>query len=70
MSVRAVWSHVSASFSGQAEAVDVSARGATVTPTDRAARNHAVGNVVDLVDGERPRELAGEDPRSRRLRGR
>jgi len=35
--------------------------------TDRAARNHAAGNVVDLVDGERPRELAGEDPRSRRL---
>src|ERR1700730_10346893 len=31
------------------------------------ARNHAAGNVVDLVVGERPRELAGEDPRSRRL---
>jgi hypothetical protein len=32
MSVRALWGQVSASFSGQAEAVDVSARGATVTP--------------------------------------
>jgi len=32
------------------------------------ARNHAAGNVVDLVVGERPRQLAGEDPRSRRLK--
>ena len=35
--------------------------------TDRAARNHVAGNVVDLVDGERPRELAGEDSRNCRL---
>src|SRR5450755_3516140 len=35
--------------------------------TDRAARNHAAGNVVDLAVSERPRELAGENPRSRRL---
>ena len=28
------------------------------------ARNHAAGNVVDLVVGERTSELAGEDPRS------
>src|ERR1700682_2905259 len=35
--------------------------------TDRAARNHAAGNVFDLVVGEGPRELAGEAPRSRRV---
>src|SRR4051794_13297022 len=34
---------------------------------DRAARNHAAGNVADLVVGERPRKLTGEDSRSRRL---
>src|ERR1019366_5421283 len=47
-------------------------RGRIGTTRDRdatglAARNHAAGNVVDLVVGEWPRELAGEDPRSRRL---